>query len=329
MDMVRQKLEQEILRYLPPVIRNTIAKAAVSPEIIEEIRIRADRPVMLGTSKGDFFVTADGTLSDDSSRSLTACQDDLMKILELMSASSFYAYQDEIKSGYITLRGGHRAGLTGRIVLSDDGIKNIKDISGVNIRVAREIPGCSAKVMKYLLNGSDICNALIISPPQCGKTTILRDIARNLSNGTGLPGIRGVKVGIVDERSEIAACYKGVPQHDVGLRTDVLDGCPKSLGMPLMLRSMSPQVIITDEIGGNKDGEAIMAVINAGVKIIASAHGFNISELRSRREVLTLLQDRIFERYIVLSSFNGPGTLEEVVDGTTLKSLYRRVVNAS
>ncbi len=125
----------------------------------------------------------------------------------------------------------------------------------------------------------------------------------------------------MDERSELAACHKGIPQNDVGLRTDVLDGCPKNIGMPMMIRSMSPKVIITDEIGNDGDREAVHSVLNAGVRIITTAHGYNVSEMKSRREVLKLIDDKLFERYVVLGNANGPGTLAEVIDGTNMKSI--------
>ncbi|NLV37139.1 MAG: stage III sporulation protein AA, partial [Clostridiaceae bacterium] len=179
----------------------------------------------------------------------------------------------------------------------------------------------------YLIrNNSDIFNTLIISPPQCGKTTILRDIARLLGNGLPDMGFRGVKVGIVDERSEIAACQKGIASNDVGLRTDVLDGCPKRIGMPMIIRAMSPKVIITDEIGNEGDREAIHSVLNAGVRIVATAHGYNVSEMKSRREVIKLIEDKVFERYIVLGNANGPGTLVEVIDGENMESIYQMLL---
>lgn len=139
-----------------------------------------------------------------------------------------------------------------------------------------------------------------------------------LSNGLHESIFKGVKVGIVDERSEIAACFKGIPQNDVGIRTDVLDGCPKTIGMDMLIRSMSPKVVITDEIGNDGDRDAIQRVLNAGVKIIASAHGYNVSELKSRREVLGLLQEKVFDKLIVLGNSKGPGTIVEVVDGKSI-----------
>lgn len=322
----RLVLEDSVIRFLSQELRSILRKVdAGVMRTVEEIRLRANKPLMMQNCYGDWFVGKDGSLTQAKENLYIVEQGEILKTLELMSENSVYAFQEEIKNGFITLRGGHRIGITGRAVLDGNNVKNIKDISGMNIRLAREIPGCAAKVMEYILKGTkDVYNTLIISPPQCGKTTMLRDIARSISDGMDELGFKGLKVGIVDERSEIAACYKGVPQNKVGVRTDVLDGCPKSVGLAMMIRSMSPQVIVTDEIGCQGDRDALMRVLNAGVKIITSAHGYNISEFKSRQEILSLIDARIFERYIVLSSSDGPGTLEEVVDGLTMKVMYRR-----
>ncbi|NLK87005.1 MAG: stage III sporulation protein AA [Clostridiaceae bacterium] len=316
-------LNKDILPVLSKRVAAAIEGAMIyGLEPLEEIRLRADKPLVMLNSCREWFIGRDGLPSSKPSGSFTVTQEDIKNSIEMMSENSVYAYQEEIKNGYITIRGGHRVGLTGRVVLDASGVKNIKDISGLNIRLSNQIFGCSSKVMGYIVkNASDIFNTLIISPPQCGKTTILRDIARNLSNGMPDTGFKGVKVAIVDERSELAACVKGIPQNDVGIRTDVLDGCPKNIGMKMMIRSMSPKVIITDEIGNEGDRQAVHSVLNAGVRIITTAHGYNISELKSRREVLMLVQDKVFERYIVLNDTNGPGSLAEVIDGTNMSVL--------
>lgn len=321
-------LENQVLRFIAQGIRNILLKIdSARWHSIEEIRLRSDMPLMIQNSHMDWFVDNNGRLKDVYGDNLFIVQqDDVLKTLGLMSENSIYAYQDEIKNGFITLKGGHRVGITGKVVLDANSVKNIKDISGLNIRISHEITGCSRRILNYIFkNEKEIFNTLLISPPQCGKTTMIRDVARYLSDGFDDIGFRGMKVGIVDERSEIAACYRGVPQNKVGLRTDVLDGCPKALGMTMLLRSMSPQVIITDEIGNQGDRDAVMMVVNAGVKIITTAHGYNISELKTRQEVISLIESKVFERYIVLSNLNGPGTLEEVLDGPSMKVIYRRV----
>ncbi|AEY66433.1 stage III sporulation protein AA [Clostridium sp. BNL1100] len=317
-------LQFEILPFLIPGIREVIQKIHINElNNLEEIRLRAGKPLMVFYKKNDWFVTQNGRLTRSLSEAYIVDQKEIVKTLELMSENSIYAYQDEIKSGYITLRGGHRIGLSGKVVLQEGKIRNIKDFNGLNIRIAKEVKGSAKHIIKYIIkNSSDIYNTLIVGPPQCGKTTILRDLSRMLSSGEAEYDFNGMKVGIVDERSEIAACCKGVPQSDVGYRTDVLDGCPKVLGMEMLLRSMSPGIIITDEIGTHGDRDAILKVLNSGIKIIASAHGYNITELKMRDELLSLIKSAAFERYIVLSSRNGPGTLEEVVD-SGMTPVYR------
>ncbi len=318
-----RSMEKEIFKFISQDLRCIIRK--INPENLEgleEIRLRAEKPLMIQNRSGDWFVDYNGNLTCSLANLRYVSQEEIIKTVELISENSIYAYHEEIKGGFITLKGGHRVGITGRVVLDDGSIKNIKDISALNIRVSREITGCSDRILKHIVkSGNKVFNTLIISPPQCGKTTMLRDIARNLSDG--IPGFnfKGVKVGVIDERSEIAACFKGVAQNRIGVRTDVLDGCPKSIGMTLMLRSMSPEVIITDEIGNSGDKEAVMQIINAGVKIITSAHGFNVSELKARREVIGLIEQKVFERYIVLSNYKGPGTVHEIIDGITMKPI--------
>ena len=321
----KRAIEDDILPFIITSVKNIISK--VDNDILdnlEEIRLRAKKPLIVFYKNTDWFVTFDGLLTKDIAAAYVVTQQEILKSIELMSQNSVYAYQDEIKSGYLTLHGGHRVGLSGKVVMQDGQIRNIKDFNGLNIRVAREVTDCSKHIISYIIkNECDIYNTLIIGPPQCGKTTILRDTARIMSNGDSSLNYSGAKVGIVDERSEIAACYKGIPQNDVGFRTDVMDGCPKTLGMEMLLRSMSPNIIITDEIGTHGDKEAILKVLNSGVKIIASAHGYNISELKMREELLELIKSGVFERYIVLSSQRGPGTLEEVVN-SEMTAMYRR-----
>ncbi|MCX7747492.1 MAG: stage III sporulation protein AA [Clostridia bacterium] len=314
------------MQFISQGVKNILNRGSSAKfKSLEEIRLRANKPLMIKNSQGECFLDMEGNMTAKTNRAFVVSQGEIIKTLELMSENSIYAYHEEIKNGFLTLKGGHRIGIAGKVVFDGYHIKNIRDISGLNIRVAREVIGCSQKVIKYILKDEkDIYNTLIISPPQCGKTTLLRDIARVVSDGIGEQGFKGMKVGIIDERSEIAACFRGVPQNRVGIRTDVLDSCPKAMGMTMMLRSMSPNVIITDEIGNLGDQEAVMQLINAGVKIITTAHGYNISGLKSRKEVISLIEEKVFDRYIVLSNDGGPGTVEEVVDGQSMKLLYKK-----
>ncbi len=319
-----------ILKYFSKDIREILEKANLEKiKSLEEIRLRAEKPLIIQDYANEWFIDHEGNITQNVRHSYIVKQQEILNTLELMSRNSIYAFQDEIRNGFITLEGGHRIGISGKAVIENGKIVNLKEFSSLNIRISRAVEGCSLKTLKYITNwkNNSVYNTLIVSPPQCGKTTLLRDLARVLSNGISEKGLKGMKIGLVDERSEIAACYKGVPQFDVGIRTDVLDGCPKSLGMIMMVRSMSPQVIITDEIGDKGDKDSIETILNAGVKLIASAHGYNISELKSRREVLALIEGHVFERYIVLSNAEGPGTIEEVVDGSNMEILYTRKAN--
>lgn len=325
-EVLRSNWYKSIYNDVLPVLSRRVSQAIESAGIskidkpLEEIRMRADRPLILQNFNTEWFIGNEGRLTDSCVDCFIVSQDDIRNTIELMSENSIYAYQDEVKNGYITIKGGHRVGLSGRVIADGATVRNIKDISGINIRLSNQLIGCSDNVLPYIIkNERDIYNTLVISPPQCGKTTLLRDIARALSDGSERFGFKGVKVGIVDERSELAACVKGIPQNNVGMRTDVLDSCPKSVGMRMIIRSMSPKVVITDEIGNDGDRDAVHSVMNAGVRIVASAHGYNVSELKSRREVLRMIEDQVFERYIVLGNSKGPGTLLEVIDGRSMK----------
>jgi len=319
-----QKMQDDILEYICSDIRTILKKAIIKKGYgFEEIRMRAGKPLLVEDYSGSSYVTRQGCLSKSPVDCLIVTQDQIMRTLSLMSENSVYAYQDEIKNGFITLKGGHRVGIAGKAVMDGQAVKNIKDVSSLNIRISKEIKGCSDTVINFIHNEKcGVFNTLIISPPQCGKTTMLRDIALKLSNGEPQYGITGIKVGIIDERSEIAACYKGIPQYDVGIRTDVLDSCPKTVGMLMMLRSMSPRVIITDEIGNKGDRDAILQVLNAGIKVITSVHGYDMSELKCRKEIRDILEEKIFERLVILDNSKGPGTVRKIMDGLTMEVLF-------
>ena len=276
---------------------------------LQEIRLRVNGPLMVVYDHRETFVSRDGRLFGDEADAVIVTLDEIRETMAYISDYSLYAYEDEIRQGFITIQGGHRVGIAGKIVLEDGKIKNIKYISFINIRLAHQIPGCADRVMPYIKSGKTIYHTLIISPPRCGKTTILRDIIRQISSSPD-----GINVGVVDERSEIAACYMGVPQNDVGIRTDVLDCCPKAEGMLMLIRSMSPQVIAVDEVGSRQDLKAIEYVINCGCKLIATVHGSSVDDLRSRPVLRRLVQERLFERYVVLGGLSAAGSIGAVFD---------------
>lgn len=317
-------LSDEVLNVLPVNIKIIVENLPQDVKSsIEEIRIREGRPLMFCYDSGDFMVDHQGVPIKDLTKAYIIESNDLNKILHLLTRSSIYALEEEIKNGFITISGGHRVGLTGRVVLERGSIKTIRNITGLNIRILRDLSGIAEQVLPFLINKKDdwVYRSLIISPPQCGKTTLLRDLVRQLSNGVEKLKFYGKKIGLVDERSEIGGCYEGIPQLDIGIRTDILDACPKANGMMMLLRSMSPQVIVVDEIGREEDVFAIEEVINGGISLIATAHGANIDELKKRPSMNQLLAKNVFERLIVLGKSLGVGTLEQVIDLSNNHSL--------
>lgn len=309
-------LRKYVYPYLPPSLTAILDKV---PEAVirqvTEIRLRVNQPLLLILGNRDTLVGKLGQPATNNSDAYICTRDDIMRSLQIMSRNSIYALERELQQGFLTLAGGHRVGLAGQAIVETNHIKTLKNISSLNIRLAREIRGSADKIMPYLLTDSAIKNTLVISPPRCGKTTILRDIARQLSSGVPAMNFAGTQVGIVDERSELAACIDGVPSMDVGIRTDVLDGCPKAQGMLMMIRSMAPGVIITDELGRREDAEAIKEALHAGVAVITSVHGRNVADILDRPYIGELLANRWFERFIILSSRPHPGTVEQVKCG--------------
>lgn len=303
----------QILEQLPGSLRLSLEQlSSEQAEQLEEIRLKAESPLLLRFHGEDGFLTRDGRLlREPEAQCRWVSRDELQRTVLLIADSSFYALEEELRRGYITLPGGHRAGLVGRAVLDKGYIRTMKDISSVNIRVARPVPGAAAPLLPQLLDEQgQLCQTLLVSPPRAGKTTLLRDLARMISDGEGIEPLR---VGLVDERSELAAMRDGVAQLAVGIRTDVLDGCPKAEGLMLLLRSMSPQLLICDEIGREEDAIALQEAAKAGVKVIATAHGRDEKELLARPVLAGLLAEGCFARIVVLSRRLGPGTIERVI----------------
>ncbi|GLJ02181.1 stage III sporulation protein AA [Bacillus pumilus] len=279
---------------------------------IEEIRIRTERPIELMQGGKARFLSYHTTWEDAS------------QLLGRLSNYSMYTLEEELKQGYITISGGHRVGLAGKVIVENGFVKGLRDISSFNIRIAKEKIGIALPFLPYLYE-EHWHNTLIIGPPQTGKTTLLRDIARLASTGTKTIPPR--KTGIIDERSEIAGCIRGVPQHHFGHRIDVLDACPKAEGLMMMIRSMSPEVMIVDEIGKSEDVEALLEAIHAGVNIIVSAHGYSLEDVYKRPSFKPLWELRVFERYVELNRNNGPGTIGRMYGGDGQEMKWRRGVD--
>jgi stage III sporulation protein AA len=236
-----------------------------------------------------------------------------------LSEFSLYRMENELREGYITVEGGHRVGIAGKVNTINGSVKMIQNITFFNIRIARQKLGVAEHFMPYILT-KDYGNTLIIGPPQSGKTTLIRDLVRIIS--TGWKHQKGRKVAVIDERSEIGASIQGIPQHDLGLRTDVMDGCPKAEGMMMMIRSMSPEILVVDEIGGEKDVQALLEAIHAGVTIICSIHGTSLEDIKSRPLLKEMVKLEIFKRFIVLGKRVGEKQDFHVIDenGVKLKS---------
>lgn len=291
--------EEEILKVLPLRIIQELKEIA-SKEKIQEIRIKVNKPIIINLNDKEVILKYETTIND------------IKEILVKISNYSLYAYEEELKQGYITIKGGHRIGIAGECVIVDGKVRTIRNISSLNIRICREVIGCSNELIKFIINKDRVYNTLIVSPPKCGKTTILRDISRNISNGMPIESFKGKKVSIIDERSEIASSFNGIPQLDVGIRTDILDNCLKKDGMLMAIRSLSPEIIICDEIGTVGEIEALNMAFNSGVNIIVTIHGYNIEDIYARDVFKPLIENCILERIVILSNKKGPGTIENI-----------------
>ncbi|SES71074.1 stage III sporulation protein AA [Natronincola peptidivorans] len=308
--------------YLCPSIRRLIGNLPNKiKDSIEEIRLRINNPLIIHVNNQDYFITQKGELSLSSKDSFTVTKDNIDNTLQFITNYSIYSVEEELKNGYITVQGGHRVGIVGKVLHNNGVVKTIKDFTGLNIRVAREKIGAASNVLKHIIDNGEFVNTLIVSPPQCGKTTLLRDIIKNLSDGIPSLGLKGNRVGVVDERSEIAACYQGIPQNNLGIRTDVLDACPKAQGMIMLIRAMSPEIIATDEIGRDEDSMAIQEALLAGIKLITTVHGKSLEDIIFKKVIGSLVKEGVFKKIIILSNKQGVGTIEKILDGTTFNDL--------
>ena len=285
---------EELIKYFPiniyNLLNNTINQNKKIEEELQEIRIRCNRPIILRLRNMEILIE------------YNVSQKEILQTIEKLCENSIYAYKNQICEGFITVKGGHRVGITGSAVIENGKIINIKYITSLNFRIAREIIGCSRKILGQVIDVKEntINNTLIVSPPGKGKTTLLRDLIRNISNGVEELGFIGKNCCVVDERGEIAAMYQGVPQNDIGLRTDVIENISKAKGMKMLIRSMAPEVIACDEIGSKEDVEAIKEALISGVKGIFTMHGRTLEDIKKNKGINELIENKQIEKIIFI-----------------------------
>lgn len=285
---------EELIKYFPiniyNLLNNTINQNKKIEEELQEIRIRCNRPIILRLRNMEILIE------------YNISQKEILQTIEKLCENSIYAYKNQICEGFITVKGGHRVGITGSAVIENGKIINIKYITSLNFRIAREVIGCSRRILGQVIDVKEntINNTLIVSPPGKGKTTLLRDLIRNISNGVEELGFIGKNCCVVDERGEIAAMYQGVPQNDIGLRTDVIENISKAKGMKMLIRSMAPEVIACDEIGSKEDVEAIKEALISGVKGIFTMHGRTLEDIKKNKGINELIENKQIEKIIFI-----------------------------
>ena len=297
-------MENTIIQLFPEKQRGFWRQTASFQGEIQEIRLRAGRPIVVYMAGQELFLDRYGHFADSPSRAVSMLSEELEGLLGHICHYSLYAFEDELRQGFITVKGGHRVGVAGQAVLENDGhIRTIKNISFMNIRISHEVKGAADGVLPRLYGLGGLKSTLILSPPGCGKTTLLRDLIRQISDGNEYG--TGMTVGVVDERSELAGSYCGIPQNDLGIRTDVLDACPKAAGMLLLLRSMSPQVIAIDELGSREELEQLKSAAACGCRILATAHGESLEDMERRFNVDRRGWEQLFDMTVLLGKENG------------------------
>jgi len=304
-------VQHTLLQLFPLEKREFWKIVADCQEQLQEIRLRVNKPIIVIQKGQEYFLDERGSFTGKRERAQHITEKELDALLKHICHYSPYAFEDEIRRGFITVEGGHRVGIAGQVVLEgESAVRTIKHISCMNIRISHEIKGVADKILPYIYEKGHVKNTLIISPPGCGKTTLLRDMIRQISDGNDYGP--GISVGVVDERSEIAGSYLGIPQNDLGIRTDVMDACPKGLGMMLLLRSMAPGVIAIDELGGREDMEAVKQAAYCGSRIVATIHGLGLEDYAKKMMQGDRAMEEIFECVLILGKEKGCPVVRQI-----------------
>lgn len=306
---LRENYEYSI-SYISPRIRMILEKLndnTVSD--IQEIRLRTNRPVVIVTASGSSFLTTNGRTSFIlSAGCVLASENEISDTVNKICGYSMHSHSEDILNGYVTLPNGSRVGLCGTAVFERGELKSVKDISSINIRIPRTVESMSEIIMDKVFS-IGLCNLIIAGPPSSGKTTMLKDIAYQLSSGRlG----RYYKLCVVDERKELYS--EKSDALALGPNTDVISGFPKGTGIGMAVRTLSPEVIICDEIGGGKEVEEIVEGMNSGVKFILSLHADSVSELKLKKQFIRLCRTGGFKKIILMSGSDAPGTVKSIIN---------------
>lgn len=303
---------RDILMCFPKRLSNAIqGMSDIDKSNIKEIRLYSNKNVLICFGDKNKFLKINGQVTsflEDNLIHLT--QYDVDSIFKAFCDYSVHSYLEEISKGFITIKGGHRIGVYGTVVVENKKIISIKEISSLNVRIAREVIGCSDRLFEKIYFEKPV-STLIVGVPNSGKTTILRDIVKNFSKG-GKYGIK--KVSVIDERGEITNMFGGESQNNLGFATDVYNLCPKEIGIEMALRAGSPDLIVCDEIGSDDDVDLMLKTMLSGVKVIATAHASSIQELKCKKNIMTMLYNLVFEKIVLLDSVSNIGKVKRIID---------------